>query len=473
MSKCALCCGAIKKTAAVQCKKCKGLLHAIYCSQKCLKADASRHKDECYAAVEIDGQPEELAAFHKDKGPDALSTVYTCGSAMVEGKKGFEVRRTLPSETSRKRPAPEDFSPMQEWKKRFVEGSTACCKPWVNFASSVSLMVTWLPPTASSRFTQHTYLLEQREVPDPASGRRPASPLGSSSECSNEWECVKEIHTGSTPSWWVNNLTTGSWMQFRVKVTGPGEWAEKGTFSEPTDPFRVGYADYSCMPTPPEGLPVSDFSEAEKKFFKTLDTPAKVQDFLDTIPMNHEVAQETNYSALETLRQYQGHCIEGAQLGAYIMSLNGHPAYLMDMIAHEDDCHNIVPFRVNGKWGALSVSNHASLRWRNPVYRTIRELMLSYFDDYMNGKGERTLHAYTQPYNMDIVFGPRWAQRRGDVWPITRFGDQCKVYKLVDVEDLKGLRPADEMMHATTVSQRAWRCPDNFDEEAVRRNENK
>merc|ERR1719271_954768 len=100
------------------------------------------------------------------------------------------------------------------------------------------------------------------------------------------------------------------------------------------------------------------------------------------------------------------------------------------MTAHDDDSHNVVPFRVNGKWGALSVSNHSSLRYRNPVYRTVRELMMSYFDDYMNGKGERSLVAYTQPVNLAVVFGQRWASRRGNVWEIGWFGDAMKEFKL-------------------------------------------
>jgi len=464
---CALCCAPVKRNAVHQCKACKGVLHCFYCSPKCKKADAARHKDECKAAMDVIDQPEEINKFVKEKKPLDTATVYGCGTATLKGAPGFEVRRQLPTTNGVKRAAPDDWNPINEWKRRFVEGNNACCKPWVNFASSTTLMVTWLPPSASSRFTTHTYTLEQREVPDPASG------LGGSSEAQGPWEVCKEPHSGSTPSWWVTGLTLGGWMQFRVKATGPGEWAEKGTFSEPSDAAHVGYADYSCMPIPPEGLPASDFSDAEKKFFKTLDTPAKVQEFLDTIPMNHEVADETNYSALETLRQNHGHCIEGAQLGAYILSLNGYPPYLMDMVAHEDDCHNIVPFKVKGKWGALSVSNHSSLRYRNPMYRTIRELMMSYFDDYMNGKGQRSLYEYCQPFNLAVVFGPRWATRRGDVWPIASFGSQMKTYKLCEVEDLKDLRAADDMMLATTVSQRMWRCPDNFDEEAARRNENK
>lgn len=108
-----------------------------------------------------------------------------------------------------------------------------------------------------------------------------------------------------------------------------------------------------------------------------------VQDYLDSIPMNHEIQDDTCLSALESVRQNQAHCIEGAMLGSYILSLQGHPPFLMDLRACEaDDDHIVTPFRVGRRWGCLSVSNHASLRFRNPVYRTLREMIMSYFDDY-------------------------------------------------------------------------------------------
>lgn len=207
----------------------------------------------------------------------------------------------------------------------------------------------------------------------------------------------------------------------------------------------------------------------------TLNHPMLVQDYIDTIPMNHEVEDETCLSALDTLRQNNGHCIECVMLGAYILSLHGYAPYLMDMRADSeiDDDHIVVPFKINGHWGCLSKSNHASLRYRNPVYKTIRELMMSYFDDYMNGKGVRSLRSYSQPAHLAVVFGPDWATRRGDVFTIGEFVDCQKHYPLLEGIDLKDIRPADEMMLATTVSQREWQCPDNFDEEAARRNENK
>jgi len=494
---CANCCAKIKKGGGFQCKKCKGVLDAFYCSKKCMQADAWRHKDECYAS-NYDGVDEMLAKFRKDLGPADNLTVYRCGQEPVDGKpgefcKGFECYRKLPRKVVNepvcekiadrvqcaaspqgrgvKRAATEGYSCIQEYKKRFVPGNNAPARPWTCFGTTTSIMVTWLPPTASNRFAEHTYVLEQREVCDPTAD--PQTEPGA-------WEAVKEAHAGTVPSHWVQHLTTGSWYEFRVKTTGPApEWVDKATWSEPSEPARAGYADYSCVPPTPEGLPASDFSKEEIKFFMTLDTPAKVMDYLDTVCMNHEVAEETFFSALETLRQNCGHCVEGAMLGAYILSLHGHPPLMMDMCAYEDDSHNVIPFKVDGLWGCLSVSNHASLRYRNPIYKTLREMMMSYADDYMNGKGQRSLHAYSNPYHLGVVFGPRWATRRGETWSVGQFGDFMKEYELVPIETLqKGmrnehLRAADDMMLASTVAQREWRCPDNFDEEAARRNENK
>ena len=93
-------------------------------------------------------------------------------------------------------------------------------------------------------------------------------------------------------------------------------------------------------------------------------------------------------------------------LGAYILSLHGHRPLLMDMRAssHDDD-HIVTPFQVNGRWGCLSKPNHAALRFRNAVYRSIRELMMSYFDEYLSKDGERSLRSYSMPIHIDAVFG--------------------------------------------------------------------
>ena len=180
-------------------------------------------------------------------------------------------------------------------------------------------------------------------------------------------------------------------------------------------------------------------------------------------------------SALESVRQNAAHCIEGAMLGAFVLSLHGHPPYLCDMRASSrDDDHNIAVFQwVGGRWGCLSVSNHSSLRYRNPIYRSLRELGMSYFDDYMNNAGERTLRSMSKPINLAAVFGPNWATRRGDVFNVAEFVDSVAHYKFCEQEQLAALRPADPWMLQTTVSLREWPPPDNFDEEQAERNLNK
>src|SRR3989344_9556108 len=124
------------------------------------------------------------------------------------------------------------------------------------------------------------------------------------------------------------------------------------------------------------------FTPKEKILLKKLNTPAKVQDFLNSLEFNFEKRGETLKSPLLTLREGNAHCFEGALLGAYILSLRGFTPYLMHLKTIKGDYDHIVaPFKVGGFWGALSKTNHAVLRYREPIYRNIHELALSYFHE--------------------------------------------------------------------------------------------
>ena len=119
----------------------------------------------------------------------------------------------------------------------------------------------------------------------------------------------------------------------RDAEAGTGAGAGLFQFSEPSDAFQVGFADYVAIGRPAEETASKhsaedDFSDAERAFFMTLTTPGAIQQYLDSVPMNHEVQDDTCLSALESVRQNQAHCIEGAMLGAYILSLHGHPPYV-------------------------------------------------------------------------------------------------------------------------------------------------
>src|SRR3989344_8157903 len=123
---------------------------------------------------------------------------------------------------------------------------------------------------------------------------------------------------------------------------------------------------------------MDSFTKKEKSLLKKLNTPAKVQDFLNTLKFNFEKGGPTCMSPLVTLRARRAHCLEGAMLGAYILSFQGFPPLLMHLKTTRHDYeHVIAPFKVDGLWGALSKTNHAVLRYREPVYKNIRELAMS------------------------------------------------------------------------------------------------
>ena len=130
-----------------------------------------------------------------------------------------------------------------------------------------------------------------------------------------------------------------------------------------------------------------------------LATPQAIQDFLVDFPQNFEPEGDTARSVEETLKHRRAHCIEGAMVAAFALWLQGHPPLLLDFSAHQDMDHVIAPFRVNGKWGAISKTNYVCLRWRDPVYRSVRELAMSYFHEYAKGP-RKTLRSYSKPYDL-------------------------------------------------------------------------
>jgi hypothetical protein len=134
------------------------------------------------------------------------------------------------------------------------------------------------------------------------------------------------------------------------------------------------------------------FNSQESRTFRSLRTPAKIQDFLERIPMNFK---DTCYSPRMVLRHHRAHCLEGAMLAATMLRFHGHRPLVLDLTsASGDDDHVVALFKVNGLFGAISKTNHAVLRYRDPVYKTIRELVLSYFHEYFLDDGRKTLRSY-------------------------------------------------------------------------------
>ena len=191
------------------------------------------------------------------------------------------------------------------------------------------------------------------------------------------------------------------------------------------------------------------FSEKENRLLKKLNTPSRVQDFLNRIPFNFEMQGrrkiETLKSPILTLRAQKAHCFEGALLGAYILSLHGFPPLVLHLQTTKNDYdHVIVPFKLRGHWGALSKTNHAVLRYREPVYRNIRELVMSYFHEYFLKNGEKTLRKYSKPLDLNI-FNKKWITDEQDVWYIDKALDKIKHYSIVSRTVLDKLRKAEKI----------------------------
>jgi hypothetical protein len=146
---------------------------------------------------------------------------------------------------------------------------------------------------------------------------------------------------------------------------------------------------------------------------RALKTPAQIQRFVDDLTYQYA---DTAGSPQRVLRERKGHCLEGALLAAAALRVNGHPPLLMDLEAVRDDDHVVAVYREHGLWGGIAKSNFAGLRFRSPVYRTLRELALSYFDHYYNLRGERTLRAYAGPVHLARLDGEHWMTAEEEVW---------------------------------------------------------
>ena len=154
-------------------------------------------------------------------------------------------------------------------------------------------------------------------------------------------------------------------------------------------------------------------SHADLRTLRALKTPARIQGFVDSLTYQYA---DTAGSPARVLRERKGHCLEGALLAAAALRVNGHAPLLMDLEAVHDDDHVIALYRERGLWGGIAKSNFAGLRFRAPVYRTLRELALSYFEHYYNLRGERTLRAYSAPVDLARLDRCHWMTAEEDVW---------------------------------------------------------
>jgi hypothetical protein len=185
-------------------------------------------------------------------------------------------------------------------------------------------------------------------------------------------------------------------------------------------------------------------SAPESRALGRLDSPRRVQDFLETLRYNKDQGRDELRSPRRVLRERSAHCIEGALLAAAAFWVNGTRPLLLDLRSDDDDLDHVVAlFRRHGCWGAVSKTNHAVLRYREPVYRTIRELALSYFHEYFLDDGRKTMKDFSDPYDLVRRHGTAWMTREDDLWDVAEALDASRHRRILNARQRGDLRPAD------------------------------
>ena len=160
-----------------------------------------------------------------------------------------------------------------------------------------------------------------------------------------------------------------------------------------------------------------ELNVAEFAILARLSTPQKIQAYLNALPANHEIDGETILSVREVLKQRRAHCIEGAFVAASALWVQGLPPLLMHLDCTLSDYpHVIALYRVGKAWGAISKTNGVPLRHRDPIYRSLRELVMSYFHEYADRRGRRTLRSHSVPLDMRRMDPELWVTSSKNCW---------------------------------------------------------
>jgi len=187
------------------------------------------------------------------------------------------------------------------------------------------------------------------------------------------------------------------------------------------------------------------FNSEEARLFKKLNTPEKIQDFLNRLPFNFEKGGDTLMSPRRVLSEKKAHCFEGALFAATGLWAGGGRPLIMDLLTtNDDDYHVVALFKKYGSWGAISKTNHAVLRYREPIYKNLHELSLSYFHEYfLNKNGKKTLREYSRPLDLSLKRFSGWTVSADNLWPIDKALEETKHYRLLSPLQIKKLRPAE------------------------------
>lgn len=197
----------------------------------------------------------------------------------------------------------------------------------------------------------------------------------------------------------------------------------------------------------------------EKRLFKRLSTPQNIQDYLDTLPINFETAGETYMSPRRMIKAKTAHCFEGALFAAAVLAYHGQKPLLMDFQASpKDEDHVVALYKQHGHWGAISKTNHSILRYRDPMYRTPRELAISYFHEYFIDTGHKTMRAYSTPFDLSRYRPEKWVTAEEDLVWLVDAVDDSRHFPIGPKKNLRAVRKASKT-EILTLDVIEWKEP--------------
>jgi len=183
------------------------------------------------------------------------------------------------------------------------------------------------------------------------------------------------------------------------------------------------------------------FTSAELRKLRSLKTPHGIQRFIDDMPYH---LADTAWSPRVVLRENTSHCLEGALFAAAALRANGYPPLIFDLEAENDTDHVVAIYRLHGHWGAIAKSNYTGCRYREPVYRSLRELAISYFEGYFNLRRERSLRTFSRPVNLSRFDRQHWMTTDQALWFIAEYLFDIHHYRLLTPTMAKRLHRLDD-----------------------------
>jgi hypothetical protein len=198
------------------------------------------------------------------------------------------------------------------------------------------------------------------------------------------------------------------------------------------------------------------FTPAELRFIRSLKSPAGVQRYLDALPYH---LADTSWSPRRVLRAGTAHCLEGATFAAAALRVLGYPPLIYDMESHHDTDHVMAIYQVRGHWGAVAKSNFTGCHGRDPVYRSLRELAMSYFNLYFNLRRERSLRTYSRPVNLKRFDRLHWMTSEKNIWFVAEYLCEIPHITLIQPWMKQHLSRVSDRLFEAELHRHRWEKP--------------